>query len=56
MENNNNNKENRVEKLFKSIKEAVTFARKNKDKKCKMHTVTGSNDYYISYLLNQKED
>lgn len=56
MENKNNNNENRVTKLFKSIVEAVKFSRENKEKKCKLQTVTGSNDYYVSYLLNQKSE
>ena len=54
---NNENKENRVTKLFKSIVDAVKFSRENKEKKCKLRTVTGSNDFYVSYILNQtKED
>ena len=53
---NNENKENRVVKIFKSIIEAVKFSRENKDKNCKMRTVTGTNDYYVSYLLNQKSE
>ena len=55
METNNNN-ENRITKIFKSIIEAVKFTRENKDKECKLKTVTGSNDYYVSYILKTKSE
>ena len=57
MENTeNSNNENVVTKIIKGIKNAVTFCRENKDKKCKMRTVTGTDDFYISYILNQSNN
>lgn len=56
MENTNNTNENRVVKIFKSIKEAFSFAHDNKDKKCKVRSQIGCDDYYVSYLLNQKSE
>ena len=52
-ENNNNNaQESRIEKLFHDIKSAFRFARKNKSKSPKVRNTIGTNDYYVSYLLN----
>ena len=56
MENNETKSENRVTKIFRSIREAFAFVRTNKEKKCKVRSQIGCNDYYVSYLLNQKED
>ena len=57
MENTDKNNESRITKIFKSIAEAFSFAKENKDKKCKVSCKTGTNDYYVSYILNQtKED
>lgn len=53
MENKNNENENRIKKFFKTIVEAVTFARANKDKSPKVGGNYETNDYYVSYLLNQ---
>lgn len=56
MENKNNESENRIKKFFKTIVEAVTFARANKDKSPKVGGSYETNDYYVSYLLNQKSE
>lgn len=49
MENKSNN-ESRVTKIFKSIQEAFSFAWKNKDKKCKVRSQTGTDLHTVSYL------
>lgn len=46
--NNNNNNESRVSKIFKSVKEAFSFAWKNKDKKCKVRSK--ADVFTVSYL------
>lgn len=56
MENKNNESENRIKKFFKTIVEAVTFARANKDKSPKVGGNYETQDYYVSYLLNQKSE
>lgn len=56
MEIKNNENENRIKKFFKSIVEAVTFAKANKDKSPKVGGNYQTNDYYVSYLLNQKSE
>lgn len=56
MENKNNESENRIKKFFKTIVEAVTFARANKDKSPKVGGNYETKDYYVSYLLNQKSE
>lgn len=56
MENTeNNNNESRITKIVKGFKNAFTWCKDNKDKKPKMRTVTGTDDYYISYNLNSKK-
>lgn len=47
-------KEKIITIVIKGIKNAVSFCRANSDLKPKMRTVTGTDDFYISYLLNQK--
>lgn len=56
MENNENKSENRVTKIFQSIREAFAFVRTNKEKKCKVRSQIGCNDYYVSYILNQTQE
>lgn len=57
MENSeNNNNESRITKIVKGLKNAFQFCRDNKDKKCKMRTKTGTDTYYISYILNQSNN
>lgn len=56
MENTDKNNESRITKIFKSIAEAFSFAKENKDKKCKVSCKTGTNDYYVSYILNQTQE
>lgn len=53
-QNNNNNSENRIVKVFKSIREAFSFAWSNPDKSPKIRSNTSTNDVYVSYILNQK--
>lgn len=53
---NNENKENRVKQFFKSIIDAVKFAKDNKDKSPKVGGNYSTNDYYVSYILNSKSD
>ena len=56
MENTeNNNNESRVKRFFKSIIDAVSFAKDNKDKSPKVGKDAAS-DYYVSYILNSKSD
>lgn len=55
-QNNNNNSENRVVKVFKTIKEAFSFAWLCKGKSPKVRSNTGTNDYYVSYILNQSTE
>ena len=57
MENTeNNNNESRITKIIKGFKNAFTWCKENKDKKPKMRTVTGTDDYYISYILNSNSN
>lgn len=53
---NNNTGESRVKKFFKSIRDAVCFARQNKDKQPKVGGNYNTNDYYVSYILNSNND
>lgn len=54
-ENNNNNaQKSRITKVFKSIRDAFSFAWANKDKKPKVRST--ADDFYVSYLLNLKKD
>lgn len=56
MENNKNNEnESRVKRFFKSIIDAVSFAKDNKDKSPKVGKDAAS-DYYVSYILNSNSD
>lgn len=52
---NNNNNESRVKRFFKSIIDAVSFAKDNKDKSPKVGKDAAS-DYYVSYILNSNND
>lgn len=57
MENSQNtNSENRIVKVFKSIKEAFSFAWSNPDKSPKIRSNTSTNDVYVSYILNQTQE
>ena len=50
------NNENRITKIIHGLKNAFSWCRENADKKPKMRTKTGTDDYYISYILNSKTD
>lgn len=52
----NNTGESRVKKFFKSIRDAVYFARQNKDKQPKVGGNFNTNDYYVSYILKSNND
>lgn len=57
MENSQNtNSENRIVKVFKSIREAFSFAWSNPDKSPKIRSNTSTNDVYVSYILNQTQE
>lgn len=51
----NNNNESRVKRFFKSIIDAVSFAKDNKDKSPKVGKDAAS-DYYVSYILNSNSN
>ena len=53
--NKNNENESRVKRFFKTIIDAVSFAKDNKDKSPKVGKDAAS-DYYVSYILNSKSD